>query len=396
MKQKILNVALLGMSEKNVSTFAYFIRKQANELLKLSTASIADVFIVDFDNPAGVKLWQEHCAKTASPAIVLAMENPNKAKTIWVKKPVVSNDLQKALLRLINLYNSPASEVEAETQLAPTAKVEQLVAEKPPIKAVETPASKTNKGKAGYQRSFSDEFSPNLTLSKDEIAECCGIRNDMQPSDKDFDKQVMFTEDKTLLHSLKQAIKLAKDKQMVVYIEGLPLAFAVLPEGDKVFVDLNNRHLRHLCVMPMQVMPQLKAVRVNPLDYNSTFSVPVKHMPSTEQVLWQMALWAARGRLIKPLTATGKMRLRYWPNFTRWQITPYALQIAALWTRYDLSPMDVAQTLKIPQRYVFAVASAAQTVDNVEFKAESQDAIKVDWKPKNSLFANILRSLKIA
>ena len=391
MKKDIVNIALLGMSEKSVSTFAYFIRKQTNLMLKLSTPSTADVYIADFDSPSGIKQWQEYCEKTAKPAIVLAMEKPHQVKTIWVKKPVASNDLQKALLRLVDLYHAPESETE----------IIAITKEKAPIqsqlKVVETPSSApSSKSKTGYQRNFSDEYSPNLTLSKDEIAECCGLRDDMSLNDEDFEKQALFSEEKTLLHSLKQALKLAKDKQMVVYIEGLPFVFAVLPEGDKIFVDLNNRHLRHLCVMPMQLMPQLKAVRVNPLDYNSTFSMPVKQMPTTQQVLWQMALWAARGRLIKPLAAAEKMRLHHWPNFTRWQITPYALQIVALWTRYDLSPMEVAQTLKIPQRYVFAVASAAHSVDLVAISEPNQSIMKVEWKPKNSLFANILRSLKIA
>lgn len=397
MTKALLNVALLGMSEKNVSTFAYFIRKQAHQAMKLSTASNADVYIVDFDNPAGVKEWEAHCAKSAKPAIALAMTQPAQARTVWVKKPVASNDLQHALKHLVELHSTPDSaSAPADAAVKKTEESVKTTTDKSHLQVVETAPTKKQKVATGYQRSFSDGFSPSLTLSKDEIAECCGIREDIQPGDKDFIKQVHFSEEKTLLHSLRQAIKLAKDKQAVVYLDGLPLSFAVLPEGEKVYVDLRNRHLRHLCAMPMQVMPQLKIVRINPLDYSSHFSVPVKHMPSTDQVLWQMTLWAARGRLIDPLTATQKMRLAHWPNFTRWQITPYALQIAALWTRYDLSPMEVAASLKIPQRYVFAVASASQTVGLVKQSEQKHQAIKVDWRPKNSLFATILRSLKIA
>lgn len=388
MKKKVYNVALLGMNEKGVSTFAYFIRKQADRYLKLTTPAMADVFITDFDTEAGISQWHEYCRTTRKPSIILSVENPKKANTVWVKKPVASNELLLAVAKLTELVSNPEQEREKET--------------KPVLQAVES-AKETNliiqaKGKvsAGYQREFTDDFSPNLTLSKDEIAECCGIRENIAITAPEFEKQATFREEKTLLEVVKKAINLARDKQAVVYIEGMPFTFAILPHDGKVFVDLTNRHLRHLCAMPMQVAPNLKVVQLSATDYSKAFPMQIKFMPTIEQTLWQIALWTARGRLLKPLKPDAKLRLQHWPNFTRLQITPYALQIAALWVKNDMTTEEIAQSLNIPQRFVYAVASAAYTIGMLDVKESTTAVFKVDWKPKTGLFNSILRSLKIA
>lgn len=393
MKTEALNIALLGMSEKSISTFAYFIRKQSQQILNLSTPSTAQLFIADFDTAAGISQWHEHCRINNKFSIILSVENPHKANSIWVKKPVASSALEKAIGQLVDVYNDP--------QLAAQLAQESVVKEskKEPVIAIETQPAisqlKAKEGKSGYKREFSDDFSPNLTLSKDEIAESCGLQEDLPVEHREFSKLFAFDAEKSLLHSLQQAIALAKEKQMVVYVEGLPVNIAVLPDVERIDIDLNSRNLRHLCAMSLHIMPKFKVVKVNAMEYKTVFSQPIKQMPTYNQALWQISLWSARGRLMQQLNVNQRMRLKRWPNFTRLQITPYALQIAALWSRYDLSPLEVAQTLKIPQRYVFAFISASYAI-NIVTQQESQRTIKMDWKPKNSIFTIILRSLRIA
>ena len=106
MKHTVLDVALLGMSEKGISTFSYFIKKQVNNQLKLSNnLDEAEVFITDFDTEAGISLWHQYCRVTNKPSILISVENPNKANSVWVKKPVVSRDLESAVTELLKLVN---------------------------------------------------------------------------------------------------------------------------------------------------------------------------------------------------------------------------------------------------------------------------------------------------
>lgn len=81
---------------------------------------------------------------------------------------------------------------------------------------------------------------------------------------------------------------------------------------------------------------------------------------ASEDLLWNVAVWAARGRLPKDTDPYRVVRLKAWPNFTRVFVPPHALRIAALWVRAFASPVDIASRLAIPQRYVFSFYTAAQ------------------------------------
>lgn len=386
MKQSIYSVALLGMSEKGLSTFVYFVRKQASKYLKLDIAKNADVFIVDFDTKEGVEQWHTYCVASGKPAILLASTNPNKSNIIWVKKPVASNELLVAIPQLIDLFISPQSQQTNVVSVDKPAVVREL----------DISQQGTRQG-AGYQRAFSDDYSPNLTLSKDEIAEICGVNEDVDFASNDFEKQAVFTDEKTILHFVKQAVELAFAKKAVVYLEGLPFELAVLGDSDKVFVDLKNRHLRHLCAMVLPKAPTFRVEQIPQSKYKEVFAVAEKTLPTVEQVVWQIALWTSRGRLIKPLSTKTILHLTHWPNFTKLVITPYALQIAALLVRNDMTVEDLVKTLQIPQRYIFTLATAAYAIDLVQQRDSRGQTAKLAWgSSKPSFFNTILRSLRFA
>lgn len=392
MKHAVLQVALLGMSEKGISTFSYFIKKQvAHQLKQTSDLDAAEVFIADFDTEIGISQWHQYARICEKPAILISVENPNKANSVWVKKPVVSRDLELAVTELVKLAVGAHEEEKATVTAVEEKPVKQTLQVVEPKVQVEKVERKT-----GYQRDFSDDNSPNLSLSKEEIVECCGVREDIDPAQADFIKQVCFSDEKTLLASVKKGIHIARDKNCVVYIQGLPLEMAILPGAQKVVVELSNRHLRHLCAMPMQVMPGHKLLHVSPLECEGLFSAHHKNMHSVDEVLWQLTLWTARGRLIQPIDPHRKVRFDHWPNFTRLQITPHAIHIAALWTRYSMSPVEMAQAMQVPQRYVFALASAASSVGVLVKDEHGIGMKKQEAKKSHSIFSTILRSLKIA
>lgn len=59
--------------------------------------------------------------------------------------------------------------------------------------------------------------------------------------------------------------------------------------------------------------------------------------PSAHAVLWQVALWTARGRMPRGLDGNSQLRLRHWPNLTRLAAIPDAMRMAAFWTRTPAS-----------------------------------------------------------
>lgn len=387
MATRAFNVALLGMGEKSLSTFTYFLRKQASRTLKLDIARNADVFIVDYDSKEGKAQWKEFCSSPSKPAIVLAAENPNTNNTIWVRKPVSSNDLSLAIPKLIELAENPhtaknISSAEQEAKYDNQRKVDI--------------SSREKKGTAGYKREFADDFSPNLTLSKDEVAELCGDREDMDFTSKEFASQATFSEQNTILSFVKKVIQTAQDKKVLVHLDGLPFQFAVLGDSGRVLVDLNNRHLRHLCAIALPQHPRQRLESVPAAKFKEVLGVSEQALPTIEQVLWQIALWTARGRLTQSVSANSILRLSYWPNFTRLTITPHALQIAAILVNNDMTVEEVSQTLRIPQRYIFSIVTASYAVGLVEQKEDRRVAIRFGQKERPNFFNTILRSLKLA
>lgn len=410
MTKSLLNIALLGMNEKNASTFSYFIKKHAGNHFQLSTADNADAFLIDFDNDQGIRQWHQFCGGGRKASLIISTDNPAKPRSLWLNKPVTSQGLEVAIAKLVKLVKEPVASAYAHAGTpSPNAHKESHAprenhlhvvhdATREAVKATETEAGeKPVKGKAGYERTFSDESSPNLTLTKEEIAECCGSQGDADPAVADFRTKVSYDDDKTLLGALRKAIAIAKDKHCAVEIQNMHAQMVVMPGGEKTFFELGNHRVRHICAMPLLAMPVLKPLPLSAMECERLYPAHHKYMHSMEEVLWQIALWTSRGRVPKALDPNHPMRLAFWPNFTRLQITPHAVHITALWTRHSLSPVQVAQNLGISQRYVFALASAAHAIGAVEVTEKQEGrVVETGWKKSHGLFSSILRSLKLA
>ena len=95
---------------------------------------------------------------------------------------------------------------------------------------------------------------------------------------------------------------------------------------------------------------------------------------SSEDLLWNVAAWAARGRLPAGTDPYRPVRLRAWPNFTKVFMSPHAMRIAAAWTRTWASPVEIASRLGIAQRYVFSVYSSARFAGLIDFALPRQPA----------------------
>jgi hypothetical protein len=81
-----------------------------------------------------------------------------------------------------------------------------------------------------------------------------------------------------------------------------------------------------------------------------------------EEFLWKVALWTSCGRIPQDVDLTAPVFLQCWPNFTRLQLSPNFLRIAALLVQQPRTLMDVAKALEIPQKDVFAFFSATRAI----------------------------------
>jgi hypothetical protein len=138
----------------------------------------------------------------------------------------------------------------------------------------------------------------------------------------------------------------------------LPGPFVVHRAG--VDTSVRASVLRSLCLIALRE----DVVRIRELP--DTAPAPAGAMQPLAPLLWQVALWSARGRLSRDIALDVPVRMRHWPVFTRWAETPNAMRIAALLVAAPRTPLDVARALEIPQRHVFPVLSAARAVGLLE------------------------------
>ncbi len=384
MATKHINIAFIGMGKKSIATFDFFIRKHAEKLCRQVNIKQAEAFIVDYDSSNGQQQWQQTDPEKKIPVILISSQQPEESGWLWVPKPVKGSDLKHAIQDLVRIRDN--KQPTHHHALARSQKTGGR-AEKPSPQPQDV-ATDIGKIKTGYNRSFDEEACAGLNLSRDEIVECCGKLDDVDIHDHDQRQSIFHNDKKTLVAPIQAGLRLAKRENKDVEIDLLKTRIILLAGGERIQADLNNRVIRHICAIPLP--RRLDTTLIEPPTIEQC------HVHKAETVLWQVALWTARGRLPNTLEPEKAVRLMRWPNFTRLQITPHALRIAAAWTQKAMSPLQIAEALEIPQRYVFSVASAADALGLFTDKNSNQHNSYGSWKNSRNLFSSILRSLRNA
>jgi hypothetical protein len=145
----------------------------------------------------------------------------------------------------------------------------------------------------------------------------------------------------------------------------------VFPGGQRVQVKLaNSISFRSLCSLPVaKEKCHVSSIgRHYEITDHSMFPVVW-----SEALMWQMVLFASRGRIPAGTNLIAPIHLRNWPNMTRLALFPHAMRIAAFWSARPHSLLETAEVLGIPQRYVFAFYSAAHALDLVSAGENVED-----------------------
>ena len=194
------------------------------------------------------------------------------------------------------------------------------------------------------------------SIETDDGTELCGIFDDLPTTrTAQLPEKLFFDPDDYLIGQLFRAVVKSQASQRPLAVAGLYRLIRVVLKP----VPLCLTTFRETRLRPIS-MTQL------PLATTHIIHDPGSQDPSgteiaiaTEDMLWNVAAWAARGRLPLGTDPYRSVRLKAWPNFTRTFVPPHALRIAALWVRGYASPIDIAGKLAIPQRYVFSFYTAA-------------------------------------
>lgn len=119
------------------------------------------------------------------------------------------------------------------------------------------------------------------------------------------------------------------------------------------------------------------------------------HRRNLDELMWEAALAVANGRLVKGCKSDDVVLLKFWPNLTRISLTPNAVRITALLTRYPTSVSLAYRLLKITQGEMnefYSAARCAGLAVAVNRKPELSDEQLNPHRQRN-LFSMIMQRL---
>ncbi|PSL14915.1 hypothetical protein CLV44_10691 [Marinobacterium halophilum] len=201
-----------------------------------------------------------------------------------------------------------------------------------------------------------EDEAPPPKLSVEMIQQCCGSLPDVNLDSVTERRRVYFSLDGLLLPWIQRCVRLGDETGKVQQVVGVPGALFYLP-GEKVF----------LVGLDADLLLQLTRTRfgfdeISLQERSAESELPHGRKVASDELMWQLALFTARGRIPDALSAEQPRLLNEMPDFERLLETPHARSIAELWQSQRLSAQSVASMLGVPQRFVFSFFVAADAI----------------------------------
>lgn len=355
-----LKVTLHGMDERAMQMFGMFLAGPARGCCEIVPEGQQEAAVVDLDGVGAERLWLDVRRRFAGPALVLSVREKQLRHSIWVSKPVQSSEFISAVARVRTELNTLETLHEAE------AKSERLMAAPAPIPVTSPVAPPSPPPAASVQESAGGTTSraADLALQERRVHECCGDLDNTLYLDPARRAELFFDPSETLLGAMREAVQLARKTGTPAVVDGIGHPLVLCPDQRRLYTDMREQYLRPLCVRTRTQTPM--TIRTIPLEETPVTTSTDPRLTRLDAMLWNVALWTARGRVPRGTSLDAPVSLRAWPNLSRLQVIPGAMQIAALWVARPTSLMQTAERLAIPYRYVFSFFTACQALDLIE------------------------------
>lgn len=204
------------------------------------------------------------------------------------------------------------------------------------------------------------QVEPPLVMSEEQLLQCCGNQPNLDVTTAE-NRRLIYFNDEGLLAQLLTARQNGEGSGRVIEITGLPGPFFFSPKKQVFYSWFDDDFLNQLALTRFG----FGELELHALDVHEDEFVPEEELePSTvESLIWKVALWTARGRLIHGLDAERAYQLRLQPDFSGLLRLPHCDEISFLWSGHNLSAQDVMHILDIPQREVFSFLTAAYALN---------------------------------
>ncbi|MEE9426382.1 MAG: hypothetical protein V3V18_15600 [Methylococcales bacterium] len=147
----------------------------------------------------------------------------------------------------------------------------------------------------------------------------------------------------------------------------------IFPSMGKVWVDADDQKLQAFCRLPLKTFARHHSqeaqrsteIKISPEPMFNTNKLSGS-LQAMDAFLWKVAWWNAGGQLPLGITERQLIKLKSWPNITRFLCPDHAVQICALLFHAPVSPLRIAEILDIESKEVYGLISAANALGLIE------------------------------
>lgn len=341
-----LRVAPIGLDQRQFNALQMVFDGPCRGRFRFVDHETPQACIVDLDHVGAVDLLgRMQRAYGALAVLLLSSAPPGEAApvlggSIYLRKPFRIDAFLTALdaLQEITVHDAPAG---------PTATP--IVV--PHVVAGVPPSLPAQRGRGARHAA--------LLLDEEHAHTVVGTAPDVDLNDPAHCRQIYYDPQRFLQGHVTAAWAEAQGEGRPVGLDGPWPAITLFPAERRVHLAQPLRSFRAFASMA-DLVDGAGVVRAAP---SPTGEASVGQSLPYATFLWQLSLWAARGRLPQGTPVDVPVYLRHWPNFTRLEVIPWSLALAALWSREPHTLRHSASVLRAPQRFVFAFYSAAQALN---------------------------------
>ncbi|GAB6068124.1 hypothetical protein JCM13664_14430 [Methylothermus subterraneus] len=318
-----MKIAVLGSGNRLAETVRAFIRRSQREWMLVEVGH-AEVGIIDLDAYGAEKFltdWRQRHPE--QPVIAMALQEPKDKSLVWLKKPFTAEDLTRAL----------------ESVCAPKTRLVVRQETGGSVHGAAAGVAAKNRGEVLHVRSnWAEEAS--------------------QYNPADY-----------LQGWLAKAYRQAALTGIVVRLETGWEPILIFPKHKRVWTGGDDKKLHAFCRVPLKTFARLNGraaevlVEIRPEPLTANLPEPLQPM---DAFLWKVAWWSSGGRLPFGLASDQAVRLKHWPNLTRYWCPPYAVRLAALLVQNPVAPCKAAELLGLAFGEVFGFLSAASALGLLE------------------------------
>ena len=394
---KPLNVALFGMDGRSLKTMTLYLQGPCKGKAVVVNELDAEADIIDADCINAKEILEDRRLKSPNrPIILLSLEELKIEGTLYVKKPVETNEL-----------------LEAVAKVAAILRGEKIKKEKPVVKVTvestsnvdkdksETVAEKKQAGNKHIDREEIKKVSKHRTakdLTESGFSAYIGHIEGIDFNDKEQVLKASYHPKSFFLGYVQSACRVAKAKARILILNSSWKPLVIFPQSNEVWLDVDDKQLRAFAGLVIKENAQ-QSMSLTPIEHsNIQFNQKMESFYDMESFIWKLAIWTSKGRYPDSIDIHRPVYLKRWPNFTRLIITPHALRITALLIKEPRTLVNISESLKIKPQYVFIFISAAHALGLVgQAKREADQVVapaKIEPSKSKSLLGRILSRLR--